>query len=130
LLTCRTTVAATAAAADEANTTARSVTLNSWLVATARLLDTSDLFNAPNNAAVRRVGPATIDAEPVTMYRADTASGSTTVYVDARNRTRRVLMDQTSAGKRVSLIVDVTQWGQPVRIDVPQPAVEFSALPQ
>ncbi len=71
---------------DPANTTAPSVTLNSWLLASASLMDTSRLIGGPSNAAVRREGSATIDGEPVTTYRADTAGGPTTVYVDAHNR--------------------------------------------
>ncbi len=64
------------------------------------------------------------------MYRAETAGRPTTLYVDAHNRTRRLLVDRTEGGKHVSLKIDVTQWGEPVRIDVPQQVVEYSAVQQ
>ena len=94
------------------------------------MLDVSRLIGGGPKAAVRRVGPATIGTEAVTMYRAETAGRPTTLYVDAHNRTRRLLVDRMEGGKQILLTIDVTQWGVPVRIDVPRQVVEYSAVQQ
>lgn len=112
---------------DAADTSEASTTLNDWLIGHAVLMDPSRLIGEPANAAVRRVGPATLGSEQVTQYRADTDGGPTTVYVDARNRVRRVVVDRTTDGVPTTLRVDVTRWGQPVDIAAPQASVEWSA---
>lgn len=113
---------------DPANTTAKSVLINTGLIALAGLLDASRLIGGPSNAAVRRVGPDTIDAESVTKYQVESNGGPTVVYVDDRNRARRIIASRTEAGTQLSVTVDITQWGEPVPIETPQPAVEFATL--
>jgi hypothetical protein len=113
---------------DHADASPESSAVHSWLVAKAILLAPSQLLGGPDNAAVRRVGQESIGAEPVTKYRADTAGGPTTVYVDDRNRVRRMLVDRPIDGKRVTLAIDVTRWGETVRITAPPSAVEFSTV--